>query len=348
MAITFSDNINLPVPKSIRTTDIVGTGVPASSYATKEDIPMYMRYLYMTITDDGGFVWRLEDAFDFTVWTQQLNNTSSAVSHDIEASVDAGGILIGDTVYQGTDITALVEQLIAPLVLATVKTQNSVVLQGIATEILEVGFLFVDQLSTAYNKGLIKSQDGHPDVTLTGAATGSTFSGNGVGVTGDISTPVLEGSNFWGVIESFAVGTDPYYDSEGNVATNLDAQRGPGTVSDNSNIITGKYRYWISTGTIPTSSVGVRALVIKGYFPITTFEIDIFANTAEVAFYIPVGESIQVQYKESSYADVTATFIEVVMNVNDGGGIPQSYSRFETTIPGGGYPSNATYIVTIL
>jgi len=347
MAITISDYFTLPAPKPLRDTDIVGLGLPVSGYPTKEAIPAYMRHLYMEVTDDLGVKWRLEDAFDLTVWTEMTVDATSETTKNITASVQTGGINIGELVPMGTDITELVEQLIAPLIMPTISLQNHTILGGVVADTMEVGSLYTQQLFATYNKGLIESKDGHPVIPLTGASTGQTYSGTGISGTGMVSAYIVLGANFWSLSESFTGTNTPYYDSQGNVATNLDGQRGPGAVNDASDIITGKYRYWFSVGSIPTNSAGVRALVTKGFYPITTFNIVIPANTPQVAFYIPAGESITVQYKESSYADVTSTFSETVMNVDDAAGIAKSYSRFETIIPGGGYPSQATYIITI-
>jgi len=347
MAITISDYLTLPAPKPLRDTDIVGLGLPVSGYPTKEALPMYMRHLYMEVTDENGIKWRLEDAFDLTIWTEMTVDATSETTKAITASVDAGGIAIGETVPMGTDITELVEQLIAPLIMPTVSLPNYTILGGVVAATMEVGAQYTQQLFATYNKGLIESKDGHPVVPLTGASTGQTYTGTGITSLGLVSTHIILGANYWHLSENFTGTNTPYYDSQGNVATNLNGLRGPGAVTDVSETITGKYRYWYSVGSIPVNSAGVRALVTRGFYPVTTFSITIPISTPEVAFYLPVGESITVQYKESSYADVTSTFTETVMNVDDAAGIPKSYSRFETTIPGGGYPSQATYIITI-
>jgi len=347
MAITISDYLTLPAPKPLRDTDIVGLGLPVSGYPTKEAIPVYMRHLYMEVTDENGVKWRLEDAFDLTVWTEMTVDATSETTRAITASVDAGGIDVGEVVPMGTDITELVAQLIAPLIMPTVALQNYTILGGVVASTMEVGEQYIQQLFATYNKGLIASKDGHPVVPLTGASTGQTYTGNGINGLGLVSTHIVAGANYWNLSENFTNTSAPYYDSQGNQASNLNGLRGPGAVNDASEMITGKYRYWYSVGSIPTNSAGVRALVTRGFYPISTFSIVIPASTPQVAFYIPSGESITVQYKESSYADVTSTFSETVMNVADAAGIAKSYSRFETIIPGGGYPSQATYIITI-
>jgi len=354
MAITLSDNIRLPVPKPLRDTDIVGTNAPnkpPSTYANKESIPLYMRYLYMKVTEANGTEWRLEDENDFTIWTEKVAPTGGGdTTKDITASIAAGAISIGDIVPTGTDLTTFVETLIAPLVLPIVGTPNRATLNGIVTGILEVGDRLQTTLTTAYNRGTIQSKDGHPDVPLTGAAGTAHYSGAGIGsTTGVIDMRIIAGNNHWSVGQDYGAETAFYYDSKGNVATNLDSMRGPGTANDDSNIIIGRYRYWHVVGSIPTTSAGVRLLTSTGFFPVNTFSIDIPQGETKVAFYLPdtVG-NITVRYVESANSEVTSDFVPgIPMDINDAGGVPVHYLRFETTIPGIGYDANATYTVTI-
>jgi len=354
MAINFSENLKIGYPAPTRTTDVVGVnvqGLPPSTYADKDAIPTYMRSLYMKVTDQNGVEWRLEDATDLTVWTEIVAPTGGGdTTKDITASIAAGAISIGDVVPTGTDLTTFVETLIAPLVLPIVGTPNRATLNGIVTGILEVGDRLQTTLTTAYNRGTIQSKDGHPDVPLTGAAGTAHYSGAGIGsTTGVIDMRIIAGNNYWSVGQDYGAETAPYYDSKGNVATNLDSQRGPGTANDNSNIIIGRYRYWHVAGSIPTTSAGVRLLTSTGFFPVNSFSINIPQGETKVAFYLPdtVG-NITVRYVESANSDVTSDFVPgIPMDINDAGGVPVHYLRFETTIPGIGYDANATYTVTI-
>jgi len=351
MAITLSDNIKLPVPKPLRDTDVVGTNAPnkpPSTYATKEAIPLYMRYLYMKVTDAAGTEWRLEDENDFTVWTEiVVPSGGGETTKPITASVAAGGISIGDLIPQGTDLTEFVEQIISPLVLPTVAANNRVTLNGITSTTMEVGSPYTSQLSPIYNRGSISSKNGTPNVPLTGPSTGSIYNGAGVNASGAISMNILAGNNLWSVTESYSEGTDTYYGSDGLPASNLDAQRAAGSVTDNSNVITGRYRWWWSVGSIPTTSAAVRALTHKGFMPTSTFTISIPTMTAEVAFYIPVNSGTVTVTLVESNADVTDTFTPIDMGVDDAAGVGQQYTRFETIIPGGGYTAPKTYKVVI-
>lgn len=280
-----------------------------------------------------------------------INIPLAVITEDITASVDVGGILIGDDVLTDDTLTEFVKQLIAPLVLPTIKTNKSVSGSGISTQSLEIGSTFIDQFNYSFSKGLIESKNGAADTELVGNETTHLYSGNGISAVGAINTPVLAGSNQWGVIVDHDEGITPYYDSDGNLATNLDALRVAGSLGTNSNVVTGKYRYWFDTGpegTTPIDSVGVRALIQGGLVGNITFDINIPAGEKEVAIYIPDTMTlVSVLYVESSNADVTGTFNETNFDVNDGGGSPIGYSNHKATIGGVGYPSDATYSVTI-
>ena len=276
-----------------------------------------------------------------------ITNPGGATTENITASVTVGGILDGDVVPSGTSLNDFVKALIAPTVNPT-KTNNSVVLNGVTTSTLEVGSTYTTNLVSVYSTGTIFSADGSPDVPLTGPATTEVFSGPGVVPGGAVSTIIIAGNNQWGVNQDFSAETAPYYDSEGNVSTIFDADRGPGTINTNSNIVTGKYRWWWAVGSIPTTSAGVRALPNTGFYPTAAFDITIPANTTQVAFYLPDSfTSVAVQYVQSSFADVTGTFTQFPMIVDDAGGTTINYIRFQATIGGTGYPSTATYRVLI-
>jgi len=275
----------------------------------------------------------------------------SIVTEDITASVQVGGIEIGDDVSQGTNLTEVVRQLIAPTVLAIVKTNKSVVAAGIAAQTLEIGTPFNDQLTYTFNQGLIESKDGSPDVDLVGPENNVAYTGTGIDASGAISTPIVAGSQTWGVQVSHDAGVDPYYDSDGNPGSNLDALRVAATIADNANSITGRYQYWYAVGaegSTPDLSAAIRALLDVGFANNLTFDITIPAGDKEVAIYLPDTMTLtQVLYVESANADVTGTFAPEVVSVDDGGGTPVGYTKHEAIIGGVGYPVDATYRVTI-
>jgi len=69
MAITLSDNIDLPAPKPLRTTELVGFGLPASVYTNKEAIPEYHRHMFMETIDPSGQKWVLKNPLDIMEWS---------------------------------------------------------------------------------------------------------------------------------------------------------------------------------------------------------------------------------------------------------------------------------------
>jgi len=69
MSITLSDNINLPAPKPLRTTELVGFGAPASEYSNKEAIPEWHRHLFMETIEPSGQKWILKNPLDIMEWT---------------------------------------------------------------------------------------------------------------------------------------------------------------------------------------------------------------------------------------------------------------------------------------
>lgn len=266
----------------------------------------------------------------------------------IVATVGSGDIDPGDSIVAGTDLEAFINQLVAPILNATIGQMNYVTFGTVATETKEIGEIISITGTSVYNLGIIKSLNPVADVALTGISIGSTFSGTGISAAGVINTPTLAGVNVWTVTEDYAAGVAPYYKSDGSADHSLDGFRVSSSVVDNSNVITGKYRYWYGIGTAPTDSAGVRALITKGFFPVGSFTMNIPAGTAVNSFYLPSTHgTVTVTYTESSNADVTGSFSTIAMNVNDGGGTSVGYDRFETTIGGGGYPQNATYVVTI-
>lgn len=76
------------------------------------------------------------------------------------------------------------------------------------------------------------------------------------------------------------------------------------------------------------------------------FDIIIPANTPDVYVAIPSGTSFSAAYIESANADVTSTFTSssVSLDIN---GTNVTYDLYKTTIGGGGYPSQATYKITL-
>lgn len=288
-----------------------------------------------------------------------------ALSDTLEVPVTVGGILATTTVADLRNKTyeQLWNELLFPTVMAYVETTNSALLSGISTSTLEVGTPMAPSTTATYNPGDINNGDDSngPNLTgdgnnyefkLPGGATDGTYAtaGNSQGHVFS-SQAIVFGSNIWSVTIDYDAGTGAYYDNKGNLGTNLNALRVAGSRSDNSNTITGRrYAWYGAGGTTPTNSAGVRALGNKIFLSATntgTFDISIPSSTANVYFFLPIGKIVLVQYVESSFADVTSSFTSGAISVNDAGGSAQSYESWTTTIGGGGYPSTATYRVTI-
>lgn len=274
--------------------------------------------------------------------------SGGATTSEVEATITVGNVTAGTIFPIGTTLDQFMTALLSPVIQPT-KTNNSLSLSGITTTTLEVGTAYMAQLVSNYNTGTIQSKNGAPDVPLTGAATIATFGGAGANAgTGAVAVNLSLGANQWSVVQNYGNEAAPYYDSNGTPSTIFDADRGPGSLAANSNIVTAKYRYWFSIGSIPTTSAGVRALPNTAFYPVAQFDIVIPANTPQVAFYLPdTVSNVQVLYVESSFANVTGSFGVNNMIVEDARPSPVGYLRFETIIGGGGYPAQATYRVVI-
>ena len=273
------------------------------------------------------------------------------LTENVTATLDVGGVEENDVLAQGTSFTDVIKAILSPVILPTISSQASLSVTGISSQTLEIGTPFTDQINISFNRGLIDNKNAAPNIPLVGPQNNVTYNGNGVNATGAISTPILSGSNSWSAILSYDAGTGAYFDSNGNPANNLDGQRMAGTLSDSTNTITGRYRRWYTTGaqgSTPNISTGVRALPNTGFATSGNFTITIPANTKEVAFYVPDTLSLSTAlYVESSNADVTSTFTESAITVDDAGGNSIGYKKYTAIIGGTGYPSIATYSITL-
>lgn len=284
------------------------------------------------------------------VWTEigGGGGGSGELTQEVITTIDVGAIDAGTTLPLGLSFTDFVIQLTSPTLPPVLTTLNSVVLNGVTTATSEIGTPYSNTLTPVYNQGLITDGDGVTTVPLTGVATTALFTGAGINSsTGVVSTPIVAGANTWAVQQSYAAGTDPYFDSSGTPSTIFDAQRVAGNVSDTSNVITGKYRSWWYSGTAaaPTTSAGVRALTDTNFYS-SSFNINIPANDTNIAFYVPdTVSSVTVLYVQSSNADVTGSFVATPVSVDDAGGNPVGYTKYEAVTTG--YPTLATYAVTL-
>ena len=307
-------------------------------------------------TNDNGIVDDAEKVNGHTVDSDVpsdavFTDTLPELERNVTASINVGGIKAGDVLPMGMTFTEFVEMIVSPVIMPTY-TPNSLSVSGVSTTTREVGSTYIATLIPTYNRGAIQSKDGHPDVPLTGPVTSTIFSGNGIDATGDINAQVVSGYQRWTATVYYSEGTEPYYDSRGNVATNLDSYRVAGSLTKNSSAVVGKLYIWYMTGALdssPSDSDSIRALSNKLFQKTGTFNISIPAGDKDVAFYMPDDMTfVKAEYVESSGADVTGTFTQTAINVDDAGGNSHGYNKYLAVIPGAsGYPENATYKITI-
>ena len=296
-------------------------------------------------------------------------NYDTNLSNSLEMPDAVGGYPQGTTVadVSGDTFIQMFDNLLFPTVDAYIGTAVSALLAGVTTATAEVGTSYAPVSTGTLNPGQIKNGDETNGPNLKGDANEFRFYLPDTTLDETVAAPVDNdedwtftsyeigfGTNRWQVQIDYDAGTGAYYDNKGNALTNLDGDRSLGTASDYSNIITGRYYYWNGSGiqnSHPTGSLGVRALTDKGFLDASdlgTFTITIPASTQEVFFYVPAGNTINVLYVESSYANVNASFgTKTTFNVNDAAGDPVSYDAWASYIGSGGYGSVANYQVTI-
>jgi hypothetical protein len=280
---------------------------------------------------------------------------------------DVGGLLKDTSVeyLRGKTLETILTEMLFPTVLAYVGIINSLGLSGLSSADAEVGSSYSPSLTGLYNSGQIRNGDDTIGPNLTGDANLWTFRLPNGTVDATIAASgnsqlrsyspynIISGSNIWSVTCAYNIGTGAYTDNKLNPVTNLDTQRIADSRNANSGTITGKRYAWRGYGaqySAPINSATVRALTSKSFLSILntgTFTITIPGATQEVYFFIPAGKTVVVQYVESSYADVTGTFVQTPIIVNDAGGVPQSYTSYISYIGSGGYPTTANYLVTV-
>ena len=289
------------------------------------------------------------------------------LNNSLATPADIGGIPMGTTVasLRGKYIEEILNEILFPTVLAYIGTPNSALLSGISASTQEVGTALSPMVSGIYNQGLITNGDETSGPNLTGSATIFSFefpdgtidaSYNASGNTqahAFTTYDVSFGTNIWQVTVNYATGFGTYYDNKGNASSNLNASRMAGSITSNSATIAGRMYTWRgygSGGSAPVASAGVRALVSRSFLGASntgTFDITIPALTQEVYFFVPTGHTVVVQYVESSFADVTGSFITSSIGVDDAGANSHTYDSWVSFIGVSGYPSTATYRVTI-
>jgi hypothetical protein len=281
-----------------------------------------------------------------------------------------GGFTAGTTVadVEGKTFISMFDDLLFPTVQPYIGSNASIVLDGVTIQTVEVGTIITPTSIATYNPGLIRNGDDSSGPQLKGNATEFRFLlPNGTtdytdsSPSGNASTHTFTpwvttlNTNRWRVYTDYAtgVGIGIYYTNKNVVSTILDGSRGAGTIDNYSNTVTSRYYFFYGMGvqnSHPIISSGVRTLsktFLGSSNNISNFNISIPAGTQEVYFYTVAGKNVTVLYVESSLADVTESFTETSMTVNDAYGSGVSYERWVSYIGAGGYPSTITYRVTV-
>ena len=280
------------------------------------------------------------------------------IDADIIPTKEVGGISIGETQVSGTTFEEIFRHILAPTIDAYISSTQHVTITGVATSMIEIGEYFTMTLGNTFDNGVIKSQENYPtesDVDLVGNVTSASYSGPGSDTSGDVAYSATTGTMSWTVNVDYASGVSNYYDSDGNIAHNLDASRVSGSTS-NSNTRIGRYKYWygVSGSSMSSDSDAIRNGTLTNAFDTEgnlTFNITIPATDQYVGFYlrkdITDDADITVTYVESSNADVTSTFTPSDdVTIKDGGGNDITYRRYmaDTNV----YGEIATYHVVVV
>lgn len=311
------------------------------------------------IYDSGAYV--LMASKDDVIYHTDLGDA-------IEVSVDTGNFLAGITTVadlRDKSFSKILDQMLFVTNATSVARSGSYASVSPPTGTVEYGTTITWSTTASFNPGAITNGDGSPGPNLVGDANQYVFTNPdgtiaaAIPATGNTQAYVAPAykiaveSISMSVNISYDAGTGVYTDSGGNPTTVLDAQRVAGSlVIGISATFTGRaYGFWDATA-FPTNSAGVRAATNKMFLSsgaTGTFNITIPAGQKEVWFSVPTGKSIQVLYVESSNADVSGEFAADPFLVTNGGGTGDAvaYETWKSTIPGTGYPSDATYKVTI-
>jgi len=301
--------------------------------------------LNLVVTDDGS---ALKVKID--------GGSSGALADEINVIENVGGYQIGDYIASGTTYDTIFHDMLEPVVYPTIQQSNYSTLYGVVTSNIEVGESFNLSLTSAYNQGIIDSKDSHPDISLTGPYNNTSYSGYGSvnATTGSVSATAGQGVMSWTVRKDYDAGTGNYYDSVGNVATNLDSHR-VATYKNKTVSRNGRYKVWngSSASPIPTDSTSIRSL--PTYFFDTegtlNFTITVPPGERYIAFYIKdriVDTDIFVSHQESFDLDITNAYIpSSTVTVKDAAGVDVTYKMFLNDLGGTGYAGENHHDVVI-
>jgi hypothetical protein len=298
--------------------------------------------------------------------TRFLPSTDSSVTVGVTIGGIPAGTPAGD--LKGKTYEELLDLMLFPTIPPSVSAYSSFTLSQITPAgSVEVGTPYTPTINAAFFPGTIRNGNNSAGPSLVGDASTFYFMipGGGldatVSATGNVQAhtyPIYNiqfGANTWSASVDYIVGTGIYRDNK-NVPSNiLDGSRIAGTKTTLTNTISGARFAWRGYGnlaSVPANSAAVRALTSKSLLSGTNtgaFSILIPAGTPYVYFFVPAGKLVNVKYAESSFADVTGSFTNTGILVKDAGGVvDQNYEKWVSYIGVTGYPSTATYNITLI
>ena len=295
---------------------------------------------------------------------------SSQLDPDLEMQEDVGAISTGTTISDllGLTFTQYIEQQNFPTVEAFVHTNATTSLSGFTTGNVEVGTSIVQTFTATLNRGVVKNGDG----TLAGDVVGdissidvlnpnsvSNFSSTTTSsVTEDVVTNSYEitpGTNTWRVDLFNFAGTTSYTDNKGGTSTSSLVEIAKADLS-RSRVpfsMTGKYYRYHYTGSqnsSPSSSSGIRSLPFKILLSTSNTDewvVTIQENTQEFSFYVPSGKNFTVIDEGNLNNNITTSFVQENLNVNDAAGNSVSYTKYTIFLGLGGFSSNTDFKITV-
>ena len=297
--------------------------------------------------------------------TRFLPSTDSSVT----MGVTIGGLAAGTSAgtLKGKSYEELFDLMLFPTVAPYISAYSFFGLSSITPlGPVEVGTPYTPIVTATFTAGAIRNGDNTIGPNLVGDASTYYFRVPGGGL--DATVPAVGntqshtyplyniafGTNTWSASVDYNAGSGSYHDNK-NVPSNiLNGSRIAGTMTISSNTILGTRYAWRGYGnlaSVPVDSATVRALPSKSLLTGTNtgaFSVSIPAGTPYVYFFVPAGKTVKVQYVESSFADVTGSFTSTGILVKDAGGVvDQTYEKWVSYIGVTGYPSTATYNISL-
>ena len=303
---------------------------------------------------DSGYV--LVATEEDVIYSTDVPDASTAVA-------TAGTIIAGQTTagsLKGQTFSKFMDQML--FVSNPTKTDNSAGLIIVPSGTIEDGTPVGIVMNATYNRGIIQSADGSPDVPLTGLPSSYDFS-NSRGYANTVVSSALAQSD---TATTFDIGVETvtstvvvnydgessdYFDGNGNRSTIFDGDRGPGSITANAVLVGRRFAFYEGNdASFPTNSPQIRAGQNTFLSAADTGSFTVTINDPNVNgwFAVPEGNTVTVLYRESSNADITSAFDVTVIAVSTGGGVgPTVDYELWTERPRAAYGVTANYDVTI-